>query len=67
MWVAKVAIFLAVGCAALTVLAYLAQTWMVFSDLPSRECLKRIAGRGLAVRHPGAGWRKACGRASAGS
>ena len=30
MWVAKVAIFLAVGCAALTVLAYLAQTWMVF-------------------------------------
>jgi hypothetical protein len=31
MWIAKLAIFLAVGCAALlTVLAYLLQTWMVF-------------------------------------
>jgi len=30
MWVAKLVIFLAVCCAALTVLAYMVQTWMVF-------------------------------------
>jgi pimeloyl-ACP methyl ester carboxylesterase len=30
MWVVKLALFLAVGCAALIVLGYLVQTWMVF-------------------------------------
>jgi hypothetical protein len=30
MWVAKLSIFLAVGSAALTVPAYVVQTWMVF-------------------------------------
>jgi pimeloyl-ACP methyl ester carboxylesterase len=67
MWVAKLAIFLAVGSAALTVLAYMVQTWMVFptylvgaasSELPAEAAQFAMpapdGGRLAAVRLPAA-------------